>query len=171
MQPRGQFDTGIDAGKNKSIVRRAEPGQPARLGVRSLAARGLAAVLLAALLALPSQAQAQALTLSIGAETDGTGDAEGVEGDTIELTVKLSAVSTGAVTAKWRYVSGTARSGDYSHDGNQNLMIAAGDTTDTVSVDLVDDTKYEGEESFEIELYDVVGATIARAGADHDHCG
>ena len=139
MQPRGQFDTGIDAGKNKSIVRRAEPGQPARLGVRSLAARGLAAVLLAALLALLSQAQAQ--TLSIGAETDGTGDAEGVEGDTIELTVKLSAVSAGAVTAKWRYVSGTAGSADYGHDGNQNLTIAAGDTTATVSVDLVNDTK------------------------------
>ena len=67
--------------------------------------RGAAAGLLvavAALLALPLQAHAQ--TISIGAETDGTGDAEGVEGDTIELTVKLSAVSTGAVTAKWRYV-------------------------------------------------------------------
>ena len=165
MQPRGQFDTGIDAGKNKSIVRRAEPGQPARLGVRSLAARGLAAVLLAALLALLSQAQAQTLTLSIGAETDGTGDAEGVEGDTIELTVKLSAVSAGAVTAKWRYVSGTARSADYDNDGNQNLSIAVGQTTATVSVDLVDDTRYEGEESFEIELYDVVGATIARERA------
>ena len=104
-------------------------------------------------------------TASIGAETDGTGDAEGVEGETIELTVKLSAVSAGAVTGKWRYVSGTARSADYSHDGNQNLTIAAGDTTATISVDLIDDDKYEGEESFEIELYDVVGATIDRSRA------
>ena len=105
----------------------------------------------------------EAATASIGAETDGTGDAEGVEGDTIELTVKLSAVSAGAVTGKWRYVSGTAGSTDYSHDGNQNLTIAAGDTTATVNVDLVDDDKYEGEESFEIELYDFVGATIDRS--------
>ena len=106
-----------------------------------------------------------ASTVSIGAETDGTGDAEGVEGDTIELTVKLSAVSAGAVTGKWRYVSGTARSADYGHDGNQNLTIAAGDTTATVNVDLIDDDKYEGEESFEIELYDFVGATIDRSRA------
>ena len=147
--------------------RRPGPGVAQSRRVRQdigLACRRAAAGLLvavAALLALPLQAQAQ--TISIGAETDGTGDAEGVEGDTIELTVKLSAVSTGAVTAKWRYVLGTARSGDASHDGNQNLMIAAGDTTDTISVDLVDDDKYEDEESFEIELYDVVGATIARS--------
>ena len=54
MQPRGQSDTGVDAG------RRATPGRPGRLRVRSLAARSLAAVLLAAfvaLLALPQQAQ------------------------------------------------------------------------------------------------------------------
>ena len=163
MQPREQVDTGVDAGRTDAARKRAEPGRPGRVRVRSLAARAAGGLLVAvaALLALPLQAQAQ--TISIGAETDGTGDAEGVEGDTIELTVKLSAVSTGAVTAKWRYVLGTARSGDASHDGNQNLMIAAGDTTDTVSVDLVDDDKYEGEESFEIELYDVVGATIARS--------
>ena len=149
-----------DAGRASAAI----PGTGGRAGALARSARYAAAALLlafAALLALPLQAQAQ--TVSIGAETDGTGDAEGVEGDTIELTVKLSAVSTGAVTAKWRYVLGTARSGDASHDGNQNLMIAAGDTTDTVSVDLVDDDKYEGEESFEIELYDVVGATIARS--------
>ena len=281
MQPHGKFDTGVDAGRNHAVLKRAEP---ARSRVRLLAARGLAALLLAfaALLALPLQAQAQnevwsgtltvrnnsgvlgcsngfannfcsvhlsdddfrhastdyaitliflrtngrleltfdtdlatatqgltlnvdgtafafedadtqsatnrswnstslswsaggtvsltltepaASTVSIGAETDGTGDAEGVEGETIELTVKLSAVSAGAVTGKWRYVSGTARSADYSHDGNQNLTIAAGDTTATISVDLIDDDKYEGEESFEIELYDVVGATIDRSRA------
>ena len=57
MQPHGQFDAGVDA-----ALKRAEPGRPGRLRVRSLAARGLAVVLLAAfaaLLALPLQAQAQ----------------------------------------------------------------------------------------------------------------
>ena len=97
MQPREQVDTGVDAG-------RTDPAQASRTGAaRDVCAsgpsrRGAAAGLLvavAALLALPLQAHAQ--TISIGAETDGTGDAEGVEGDTIELTVKLSAVSTGAV--------------------------------------------------------------------------
>ena len=67
----------------------ADPWRPGRLRVRSLAARAASGLLVAVAgrLALPLQAQAQ--TISIGAETDGTGDAEGVEGDTIELTVKL----------------------------------------------------------------------------------
>ena len=160
MEARRPFDQAVDARKADPRLKSAEP--PSR-HLRSLAAQAACGILvvIAALLALPLQAHAQ--TISIGAETDGTGDAEGVEGDTIELTVKLSAVSTGAVTAKWRYVLGTARSADASHDGNQDLMIAAGDTTDTVNVDLVDDDKYEDEESFEIELYDVVGATISRS--------
>ena len=61
MQPRGQFDTGVDAGRNETARQRAEPGRPGRVRVRSRAARRLAAVPLAAfavLLALPLQAQA-----------------------------------------------------------------------------------------------------------------
>ena len=58
MQPRGQCETSVDAGRNETVLKRADPG---RVRVRSLAARGLAAVLItfAALLALPLQAQAQ----------------------------------------------------------------------------------------------------------------
>ena len=59
MQPHGKSDTGVDAGRNHAALKIAEPG---RLRSRPLAARGLAAVLLAtfaALLALPLQAQAQ----------------------------------------------------------------------------------------------------------------
>ena len=61
MRPHGQFNKGIDARRNDTGLRRAEPGRPGRLGVRPLAARILTAVLLAAfaaLLALPAQAQA-----------------------------------------------------------------------------------------------------------------
>ena len=59
MQPHGKSDTGVDAGRNHTALKIAEP---ARSRVRSLAARGLAAAVLvffAALLALPLQAQAQ----------------------------------------------------------------------------------------------------------------
>ena len=58
MQSHGKFDTGIDAGRNHTALKIAEPG---RSRVRLLAARGLAAVLItfAVLLALPLQAQAQ----------------------------------------------------------------------------------------------------------------
>ena len=61
MHPHGQFETSVDAGSNETALKRVEPG---RVRVRSLAARGLAAVLLAAfaaLLALPLQAQAQTI--------------------------------------------------------------------------------------------------------------
>ena len=59
MQPRGQFETSVDAGRNETALKIAKPG---RVRVRSLAARGLAAGLLAAvagLLALSPQAEAQ----------------------------------------------------------------------------------------------------------------
>ena len=62
MQPHGKFDTGVDAGRNHTALKIAEPGRPGRSRVRLLAARGLAALLLVAfagLLALPLQAQAQ----------------------------------------------------------------------------------------------------------------
>ena len=62
MQPREQFDTGVDAGRKETAPERVEPGRPGRLRVRSRTARSLAAVLLAAfavLLALPFQAEAQ----------------------------------------------------------------------------------------------------------------
>ena len=72
MHPRGQCDTGGDAGSNETARQRAEPGQPGRVRVRSLAVRGLAAGLLvaAALLALPHQAQAQTTVKMVGNGTD-----------------------------------------------------------------------------------------------------
>ena len=60
MAPRrGPVDTGVDAGR--TALKRAEPGRPGRVRVRSLAARAAAVLLaaVAALLVLPLQAQAQ----------------------------------------------------------------------------------------------------------------
>ena len=60
MQRHGEFDTGVEVGRDDTALRRAEPG---RSGVRSLAARVLTVALLAALAALaalhapPLQAQ------------------------------------------------------------------------------------------------------------------
>ena len=62
MQPREQVDTGVDVGSNETARTSADRGRPSRLRGRGLAARGLAAGLLvavAALVALPLQAQAQ----------------------------------------------------------------------------------------------------------------
>ena len=73
MQPRGRLDTGADTG------RRAGPGRPGRLRVRSLAACSLAAVLLvvfAVLPALPLQAQTPSTDATLSALTvnNGTND-------------------------------------------------------------------------------------------------
>ena len=60
MAPRrGPVDTGVDAGR--TALKRAEPGRPGRVRVRPLAARAAGVLLaaVAALLALPLQAQAQ----------------------------------------------------------------------------------------------------------------
>ena len=77
MQLQGQFDTGVEVGRNAIAPKRAEPG---RSGVRSLAARVLTVALLAALaalLALPVQAQTTLTTFisNTSASVDSTGNA------------------------------------------------------------------------------------------------
>ena len=61
MQPCEEVDTGVDVGRNETALTSAEPRRPGRVRVRSLAARAAAVLLaaVAALLALPLQAQAQ----------------------------------------------------------------------------------------------------------------
>ena len=74
MQPRGQFDTGVDAGRNDAALKRAEPGRPGRLP--PLAARSLAVVLLVAFAALPGlPLQAQAQTAGVCGRTVAVRDA------------------------------------------------------------------------------------------------
>ena len=116
MQPRGQLDTDVDARRNGTARMRAEPGRPGRVRARSLAARGLAAVLLAAfaaLLALPLQAQAQTLVpLDWSLTPSGLG-----EGDKFRLL----------------FLSSTTRDGTSSSIGDYNTFIqdpaAAGHAT------------------------------------------
>ena len=62
MQPRGQFETSVDAGRNETALKRAEPG---RVRVRSLAARACRrAPRGVRRSALPLQAQAQTTYVS-----------------------------------------------------------------------------------------------------------
>ena len=75
MRPHGKIETGSDTGRNNTGLKRDEPGRSGRLRVRSLAARVLTAVILAAfavLLALPMQAEAQALTTFVNNTTSST---------------------------------------------------------------------------------------------------
>ena len=128
----------------------------------------LVAMLLAGATALGT-GPALAQTLSVGANSDGTGDATGVEGDILTFTVKLSATSSNNVEFKWRIVAGTATSSDYSTDADtvasRTLTITSGNTTATFTVDIADDQRHEGQETFEVEIYDAMHATISRARA------
>ena len=75
MQPRGQFDTDIDAGRDDTASQIAAPGRPRYFRAGSLAARGLGAVLLVAfavLMASPLQAQSASTLVSNTGQTHST---------------------------------------------------------------------------------------------------
>lgn len=135
-----------------------------RASLRRLAS-GLLVLGLLVLAAPFAASPALAQTLSVGINSNGTGDATGVEGESLTFTVKISATRSSNVTLKWRFVAGTARSADYSRDGDGNLTISAGSTSTTFSVDIVDDSRHENAETFEVEIYDASGATISRSKA------
>ena len=111
MQKRGKFETGVKAGRNDAALKddalkRAEPGRPGRLRLRSLAARGLAAVLLvafAALLALPPQAQAQtSITQTAeGATWTLTGYTSVEAGSTYTFTITLTSGTKTTKRIRW----------------------------------------------------------------------
>ena len=107
MQPRRQFDTGVDVGSHENAHERtsADAGRPGRLRGRCLAARGLAAAVLtafAALLALPLQAEAQKTTFvsNTGQSTDQPmppGQSVPTDGS-FSFTLQAQQFSTGAPT-------------------------------------------------------------------------
>ena len=148
----------LDASRGAERDGEARPGAPTGRVRR-------AAAVLVAIAAIAFAAPALAQSLSVGIESDGTGDATAVEGDGLTFTVKMSAAKSGDVSLKWRFVAGTAGSGDYSYDGSQNLTISAGSTSTTFPIDITDDALHENAETFEVEIYDAAGATISRSKA------
>ena len=83
---------GADAGRNDTALKRAGWARPGRSRVRSLAAAGFL-LLLAALLALPMQAQAKTVTTDWGPVASGLG-----EGDWFRLVVVTSGTRNETVT-------------------------------------------------------------------------
>ncbi len=96
-------------------------------------------------------------------------DATAGEGDgTVEFTVRLSAASSSAVTVYYFTNQGTALPyADYRPEWGQ-VTFAAGDTSKTVQVSLIDDrTPGEGDETFVLKLVlsDTAHATLADSQA------
>ena len=98
-------------------------------------------------------------TLSIGDVT--RNEAAG----TIAFTVSLSAASGQAVSVAYAATSGTATSGvDFAAGTNPlsgTLNFAAGVTTQTITLTIINDTTFENNESFNVALSSPTNATIA----------
>jgi len=74
--------------------------------------------------------------------------------------VRLSEAATGPVTVRWATGDGTAVSpADYT-GGAGEVVFTAGQTTAPVPVPVVDDTAFEGDETFTVTLSSPSGATL-----------
>ncbi len=86
------------------------------------------------------------------------------EDEAVEFEVSLSRAFTGAghsVTVDYATSDGTATAGEDYTAASGTLTFAAGETTKTVSVPVLDDSHDEGHETFSLRLSNLVGA---RAG-------
>jgi hypothetical protein len=90
---------------------------------------------------------------------------EGNSGNkTLTFTVTLSAASGLPATFSFATSNGTAASSDYNARSG-TLTIAAGQTTGTISVTVLGDTRYEANETVRLTLTNPTGATFAGGGA------
>lgn len=94
------------------------------------------------------------------------GDASVTEGNSgttpMNFTVSLLPASTGVVTVDYASADGTATSADYQPTSG-TLSFAPGETTKTVTVQVVGDTVVEPDEVFYVDLGAVSGAEITKA--------
>jgi uncharacterized delta-60 repeat protein len=92
-------------------------------------------------------------------------DANTFEGNsgtkTLSVVVSLSNASSSAVTVKYRTKNQTAGDGDYGVVTTGTLTFAPGETSKTISIVIKGDTKVEGDETFRIELFENLNATLA----------
>ena len=92
------------------------------------------------------------------------GDAELVrEGDAAEFTVRLSSASGLPVTVSYATMDGTATAGsDYTSTGG-TLSFAAGELTQRIEVQTLDNSEHEATETFTVQLSAPSGATVGVA--------
>ena len=83
------------------------------------------------------------------------------EGETAEFTVRLSATSGRAVTVSYRTVDGTAVAGSDYKSASGELRFEPGETTQTVTVETLEDELSEDAERFTVELSAASVATVS----------
>ncbi len=96
-------------------------------------------------------------------------DASTAEGNdglvTLSFTITLSAPNTDTVQFDVATVDGTARAGSDYLAAAATLSLAAGETTAMFDVEVIGDTDVESDETFTVELTNIVGAIADRARA------
>ena len=94
------------------------------------------------------------------------GDSSASEGDgTMTFAVTLSEAATGQITVAYATAGGTAIQGTDYTAASGTLTFVAGDTAETISVTLTDDSSSEGDETFQVTLSSPRNATLADATA------
>ncbi len=86
-------------------------------------------------------------------------------GVTVDFKVTLAPAAASAVTVDYATSDGTALSGQDYTAATGTLTFAAGETSKTVSVAVIDDAVDEGDETFTLTLSAASGATISTAVA------
>ena len=84
---------------------------------------------------------------------------------TATFAVSLSAASDAAITVDFASADGTAVAGSDYTGGTGTLTFAPGETTQNITVAILDDTEVEGTETFTVDLANAAGATITDASA------
>lgn len=100
-------------------------------------------------------------TLSIAAASVVEGDAATSD---LVFTVTLSAAASSLVSADYSSADASADQTDYTAVSGQ-LDIAAGDTSGTITVEILGDTVIEADEQFTVALSNPVNATMASSAA------
>ena len=97
-------------------------------------------------------------------------DAEAQEGvdAAVSFAVTLSRAASGEVTVDYATRDGTATAGEDYTFTRGTLTFAAGDTSMTVEVPILDDALDEGSETFTLKLTGARGAAIADGEATGD---
>ena len=147
MQPRGQFETSVDAGRNETALKIAKPG---RVRVRSLAARGLAAGLLAAvagLLALSPQAEAQ--VNSVPTFDDGTSTSREFNETIGEATVSTASDIGMAVAATDTDTGDTL---EYTLGGTDAAKFGIISTSGQIQTKVDETYSYETKTSYDVTV-------------------
>ena len=92
-------------------------------------------------------------------------DSTVTEGASLSYRLQLNKVIAVAVSFDWSVQHSSTSTSDFAGALTGSQLIAAGDTTTTISIDTSDDSIYEGDESFVLHITNIRGATPDRLEA------